>query len=164
MYDYDWGMRDDFMGQASILPSKLKFGESSDLVLTLVEAGEIQYDNFSHICTPFPSILSITCQQHKYFVTYLAMLYHIFLSLSGKSEYLGQLSLEVSLQTLSATSDTLVKEDIFRRLSSGLDLNAAARKLKGETWSAVVSVVLIEGKDLAQKDQERSSDPYCKFS
>ena len=39
VYDYDWGMRDDFMGQASILPSRLKSGEPTDMVLTLVEAG-----------------------------------------------------------------------------------------------------------------------------
>ena len=43
MYDYDWGLRDDFMGQAQIVLSPGNIGREQDMVLTLVESGQSQY-------------------------------------------------------------------------------------------------------------------------
>ena len=40
VYDYDWGLRDDFMGSVSLQLDSLQPGEATDLVLTLGEAGE----------------------------------------------------------------------------------------------------------------------------
>ena len=41
VYDYDWGLRDDFMGSVSLELDRLQPGEATDLVLTLGEAGEV---------------------------------------------------------------------------------------------------------------------------
>ena len=40
VYDYDWGLRDDFMGQAQIVLNPAKINQEEDLVITLVEAGQ----------------------------------------------------------------------------------------------------------------------------
>lgn len=44
MYDYDWGLRDDFMGQAQIQFSPSNINQDNDLVLTLIETGERHMD------------------------------------------------------------------------------------------------------------------------
>ena len=40
VYDYDWGLRDDFMGQAQIVLNPANINQEEDLVITLVEAGQ----------------------------------------------------------------------------------------------------------------------------
>ena len=46
---------------------------------------------------------------------------------------------------------------------SGLDaIKAAIGQGKRPPWSAVVNIVLVEGKDLKAMDLEGTSDPYCK--
>ena len=40
VYDYDWGLRDDFMGEASLPLGQLVPEKRNDLVLTLAETGE----------------------------------------------------------------------------------------------------------------------------
>ena len=39
VYDYDWGLRDDFMGEASLPLGQLVQKKRNDLVLTLAETG-----------------------------------------------------------------------------------------------------------------------------
>ena len=39
VYDYDWGLRDDFMGEASLPLGQLVPQKRNDLVLTLAEPG-----------------------------------------------------------------------------------------------------------------------------
>ena len=49
-------------------------------------------------------------------------------------------------------------------IASGASAPAERKKLKtSEKWSAIVGIVLIEGKDLLAMDIEGTSDPYCKF-
>ena len=42
VYDYDWGLRDDFMGEASLQLGQLVPQKRNDLVLTLAETGEVE--------------------------------------------------------------------------------------------------------------------------
>ena len=42
-------------------------------------------------------------------------------------------------------------------------LELAARKLGRAGWSSVVTILLVEGKELLAMDEEGTSDPYCKF-
>ena len=42
-------------------------------------------------------------------------------------------------------------------------LELAARRLGRAGWSAVVTVMLVEGRDMLAMDEEGTSDPYCKF-
>ena len=89
-------------------------------------------------------------------------------TLSGKSEYLGQISLEVNLIPLSPdspehrrVSQTQPSNSFAPSPARGLEL--AARKLKPGTWASKVHIVLVEGRDLLAMDEEGTSDPYCKF-
>ena len=122
---------------------------------------------------------------------------------SGKSEYLGQLSMELRLIPKSSSSDlprigTATSTSALASaaadaisgvanaavandgssikgylgsthgdslsISSGASAPADKKKTKtGEKWSAIVSIVLVEGKDLLAMDVEGTSDPYCKF-
>ena len=49
MYDYDWGLRDDFMGQAQIQFSPANIQQPSDMVLTLIETGNISFLFYTEI-------------------------------------------------------------------------------------------------------------------
>ncbi len=40
MYDYDWGMRDDFIGEASVDLRKLPLNLAQDLLLSLCDSGQ----------------------------------------------------------------------------------------------------------------------------
>ena len=121
---------------------------------------------------------------------------------NGKSEYLGQLSMEFRLipkesladlprlgtatssaaaasgnpQFVSVANPGLANDSNYTRgrsgstcadsmsIASGASAPAERKKVKSsEKWSAIVSIVLIEGKDLLAMDIEGTSDPYCKF-
>jgi hypothetical protein len=40
VYDYDWGMRDDFIGEASVDLRKLPLNLAQDLLLSLCDSGQ----------------------------------------------------------------------------------------------------------------------------
>ena len=86
---------------------------------------------------------------------------------SGKSEYLGQVSVSVRLVANEERAETPVDSGQSQAQSAavkGLEMAAtAARKLKPGTWSSTVNIALVEGKDLLAMDEEGTSDPYCKF-
>ncbi|KAK3913702.1 Multiple C2 and transmembrane domain-containing protein [Frankliniella fusca] len=48
----------------------------------------------------------------------------------------------------------------FQRNSKLSDVN---RRLKSQIWSSVVTIVLVEGRNLLPMNMEGTSDPYCKF-
>ncbi len=43
VFDYDFALRDDFIGEATISLSQLDIDLETDLVLTLVETGKFEY-------------------------------------------------------------------------------------------------------------------------
>jgi len=125
VYDYDWGLRDDFIGEASVDLRKLPENLAQDLLLTPVDAGH--------------------------------------------TEYLGQISLNVKLAPVKADLPLPVAHAHAHALSHSHTPSPvrgfvlAARKLKPGTWSAVVNILLVEGKELLAMDIQGTSDPYCKF-
>ncbi|CAH2231358.1 jg2604 [Pararge aegeria aegeria] len=53
---------------------------------------------------------------------------------------------------------------IHRYLLKNTRLSDVNKRLKAQIWSSVVTIVLVEAKNLPAMDVEtRSSDPYCKF-
>ena len=52
---------------------------------------------------------------------------------------------------------------MMSQLSHVRSLELAARKLGRAGWSAVVTVLLVEGREMLAMDEEGTSDPYCKF-
>ncbi|XP_071444418.1 multiple C2 and transmembrane domain-containing protein isoform X1 [Hetaerina americana] len=115
VFDYDWGLQDDFMGSAYLDLTTLEFNKATEITLSLSEAGK----------TP-------------------------------SNKYMGTLSLTVTL--IPRTQED--KDQYFQRNTKLSDVN---RRLKSQIWSSVVTIVLIEGKNLVAMDMDGLSDPYVKF-
>ncbi|KAL1493655.1 hypothetical protein ABEB36_009354 [Hypothenemus hampei] len=114
VFDYDWGLQDDFMGSAILDLTTLDLGRNNDLMLSLQDP-------------------------------------------SRPEVYLGEIFITATLYPKSQED----KEQYFQRNSRGQDVN---KRLKSQIWSSVVTIVLIEGKNLLACDPETgSSDPYVKF-
>jgi len=94
------------------------------------------------------------------------------------SEYLGQVELGLRLQSKCSSEEVVsfnapeVPMPFKASAAAGTAsasvgataLDVPPRKSRGQSsWSAVVNVVLIEGRDLMAMDVEGTSDPYCKF-
>ncbi|XP_076054770.1 multiple C2 domain and transmembrane region protein isoform X2 [Oratosquilla oratoria] len=113
VFDYDWGLQDDFMGMASIDLTTLELDRSEDVTLTLQEP--------------------------------------------GKHDYMGTVTLNLTL--VPKTQEE--KEQLLQR--GGSRLAEQQRRLKSQIWSSVVTIVLVEGKNLLPMDSDGTSDPYVKF-
>ncbi|XP_025988343.1 multiple C2 and transmembrane domain-containing protein isoform X6 [Solenopsis invicta] len=110
VFDYDWGLQDDFMGAALLDLTQLDLGHSQDITLELKDP--------------------VRPKQH-----------------------LGEIYLTATLWPRNQQE----KEQRTNRLA---DVN---RRLKSQIWSSVVTIVLVEAKNLLPMDIDGLSDPYVKF-
>ncbi|XP_076763941.1 multiple C2 domain and transmembrane region protein isoform X2 [Xylocopa sonorina] len=113
VFDYDWGLQDDFMGVAQLDLTQLDLGQSQDVVLEL--------------------------KDH-----------------SRPKQHLGEIYLTLTLWPKNQQE----KEQYFQRTNRLADVN---RRLKSQIWSSVVTIVLVEAKNLLPMDIDGLSDPYVKF-
>ncbi|XP_042872234.1 multiple C2 and transmembrane domain-containing protein-like isoform X5 [Penaeus japonicus] len=113
VFDYDWGLQDDFMGLAHIDLTTLELDKTQEITLTLQEP--------------------------------------------GKTKYMGVIYLSLTLQPKTQEE----KEQYLQR--GGSRLAEQQRRLKSQIWSSVVTIVLVEGKELLPMDPDGTSDPYVKF-
>ncbi|XP_046744360.1 multiple C2 and transmembrane domain-containing protein isoform X3 [Diprion similis] len=113
VFDYDWGLQDDFMGAAQLDLRQLELGYAQDVILELTDPARPR-------------------------------------------QHLGNICLTVTLWPRNQQD----KEQYFQRNTRLVDVN---RKLKSQIWSSVVTIVLVEAKNLLPMDIEGLSDPYVKF-
>ncbi|XP_045540273.1 multiple C2 and transmembrane domain-containing protein isoform X2 [Papilio machaon] len=114
VFDYDWGLQDDFMGMCYLDLTALELGRTQDLVLCLQDPNKPNQD-------------------------------------------MGEIVLNVTLWPKS-------QEDKDQYLLKNTRLSDVNKRLKAQIWSSVVTIVLVEAKNLQAMDVDtRSSDPYCKF-
>ncbi|XP_066589829.1 multiple C2 and transmembrane domain-containing protein isoform X2 [Prorops nasuta] len=113
VFDYDWGLQDDFMGAAQLDLTQLELGHSQDIVLQLKDPNR-------------------------------------------PKQHLGEIYLSATLWPRNQQE----KEQYFLRTNRLADVN---RKLKSQIWSSVVTIVLVEAKNLLPMDIDGLSDPYVKF-
>ncbi|XP_046427273.1 multiple C2 and transmembrane domain-containing protein isoform X3 [Neodiprion fabricii] len=113
VFDYDWGLQDDFMGSAQLDLRQLELGHAQDVILELTDPAR-------------------------------------------PTQHLGNIFLTVTLWPRNQQD----KEQYFQRNTRLVDVN---RKLKSQIWSSVVTIVLVEAKNLLPMDIEGLSDPYVKF-
>ncbi|KAM6149131.1 multiple C2 and transmembrane domain-containing protein 1 isoform 10-T10 [Erethizon dorsatum] len=109
VFDYDFGLQDDFMGSAFLDLTQLELNRSTDVTLTLKDPHYPDHD-------------------------------------------LGIILLSVVLTP---------KEGESRDVSQSLRLSDQHRK--SHLWRGIVSITLIEGRDLKAMDSNGLSDPYVKF-
>ncbi|XP_003396582.1 multiple C2 and transmembrane domain-containing protein isoform X5 [Bombus affinis] len=113
VFDYDWGLQDDFMGVAQLDLTQLDLGQSQDVMLELKDHNR-------------------------------------------PKQHLGEIYLTVTLWPRNQQE----KEQYFQRTNRLADVN---RRLKSQIWSSVVTIVLVEAKNLLPMDIDGLSDPYVKF-
>ncbi|XP_063988122.1 multiple C2 and transmembrane domain-containing protein isoform X1 [Diachasmimorpha longicaudata] len=113
VFDYDWGLQDDFMGAAPLELTQLELGQPQDITLELKDPARPR-------------------------------------------QHLGEIFLTVTLWPRNQQE----KEQYFQRTNRLADVN---RRLKSQIWSSVVTIVLVEAKNLIPMDIDGESDPYVKF-
>ncbi|CAB0038912.1 unnamed protein product [Trichogramma brassicae] len=113
VFDYDWGLQDDFMGAAPLDLTKLELGQMQDFTLELKDPARPQ-------------------------------------------RQLGDIFISATLWPKNQQE----KEQYFQKSSRLADVN---RRLKSQIWSSVVTIVLIQAKNLIPMDIDGTSDPYVKF-
>ncbi|XP_030049257.1 multiple C2 and transmembrane domain-containing protein 1 isoform X2 [Microcaecilia unicolor] len=111
VFDYDFGLQDDFMGSAFLDLTALDFNRPNDVTLTLKDPRHPDHD-------------------------------------------LGSIFLSVELYPRDADQ----KEVLQTQSSRPLDVHR-----KSQLWTGIVSITLIEGRDLKAMDSNGLSDPYVKF-
>ncbi|KAK8403176.1 hypothetical protein O3P69_000995 [Scylla paramamosain] len=115
VFDYDWGLQDDFMGLATIDLTTLDLDKCTAVELPLSEPRK------------------------------------------ASPPYMGKLYMSLTLQPKTQEE----KEQYLQR--GGSRLAEQQRRLKSQIWSSVVTIVLVEGKNLLPMDADGTSDPYVKF-
>ncbi|KAF7989203.1 hypothetical protein HCN44_007733 [Aphidius gifuensis] len=113
VFDYDWGLQDDFMGAAPLDLTLLELGHAQDIVLSLKDPAKPRQN-------------------------------------------LGEIFLTVTLWPRNQQE----KEQYLQRSNRLADVN---KRLKSQIWSSVVTIVLIEAKNLLPTDIDGHPDPYVKF-
>ncbi|XP_053994551.1 multiple C2 and transmembrane domain-containing protein isoform X5 [Hylaeus volcanicus] len=113
VFDYDWGLQDDFMGAAQLELTQLDLGQPQDIVLELKDPAR-------------------------------------------PKQHLGEIYVSATLWPRNQQE----KEQYFQRTNRLADVN---RRLKSQIWSSVVTIVLVEAKNLLPMDIDGLSDPYVKF-
>ncbi|KAH0809663.1 hypothetical protein GEV33_013128 [Tenebrio molitor] len=114
VFDYDWGLQDDFMGSATLDLTSLDLGRPTDVTLALQDPDRPEAP-------------------------------------------LGEVVMTVTLYPKSQED----KEQYYQKNSRIADVN---KRLKSQIWSSVVTIALVEGKNLLACDPETgTSDPYVKF-
>ncbi|XP_050310849.1 multiple C2 and transmembrane domain-containing protein isoform X4 [Anthonomus grandis grandis] len=114
VFDYDWGLQDDFMGSSILDLTTLELNRSNELALALQDPSRPDFD-------------------------------------------LGEIFISATLYPKSQED----KEQYFQKNTRSQDVN---KRLKSQIWSSVVTIVLIEGRNLLACDPETgTSDPYVKF-
>ncbi|XP_011632616.1 multiple C2 and transmembrane domain-containing protein isoform X5 [Pogonomyrmex barbatus] len=113
VFDYDWGLQDDFMGAAMLDLTQLDLGHPHDIILELKDPDR-------------------------------------------PKQHLGEIYLTATLWPRNQQE----KEQYFQRTNRLADVN---RRLKSQIWSSVVTIVLVEAKNLLPMDIDGLSDPYVKF-
>ncbi|XP_051028484.1 multiple C2 and transmembrane domain-containing protein 1 isoform X3 [Acomys russatus] len=111
VFDYDFGLQDDFMGSAFLDLTQLELNTSTDVTLTLKDPHYPDHD-------------------------------------------LGIILLSVIL-----TPKEVEPRDVFQTQS----LRLSEQHRKSHLWRGIVSITLIEGRDLKAMDSNGLSDPYVKF-
>ncbi|XP_015306949.2 multiple C2 and transmembrane domain-containing protein 1 isoform X22 [Macaca fascicularis] len=124
VFDYDFGLQDDFMGSAFLDLTQLELNRPTDVTLTLKDPHYPDHD------------LGII------------LLSVILIPKEGESRDVTMLMRKSWKRSSKFQTQSLRLSDLHR---------------KSHLWRGIVSITLIEGRDLKAMDSNGLSDPYVKF-
>ncbi|XP_021568160.1 multiple C2 and transmembrane domain-containing protein 1 isoform X4 [Carlito syrichta] len=124
VFDYDFGLQDDFMGSAFLDLTQLELNRSTDVTLTLKDPHYPDHD------------LGII------------LLSVVLTPKEGESRDVTMLMRKSWKRSSKFQTQSLRLSDLHR---------------KSHLWRGIVSITLIEGRDLKAMDSNGLSDPYVKF-
>ncbi|XP_031529776.1 multiple C2 and transmembrane domain-containing protein 1 isoform X2 [Vicugna pacos] len=143
VFDYDFGLQDDFMGSAFLDLTQLELNRPTDVTLTLKDPHYPDHDLgiilLSVVLTPKEEHRDVTMLMRK--------------SWKRSSKELSENEVVGSYVS--------VKSFFWRFQTQSLRLSDVHRK--SHLWRGIVSITLIEGRDLKAMDSNGLSDPYVKF-
>ncbi|KAM6149133.1 multiple C2 and transmembrane domain-containing protein 1 isoform 12-T12 [Erethizon dorsatum] len=131
VFDYDFGLQDDFMGSAFLDLTQLELNRSTDVTLTLKDPHYPDHD------------LGII------------LLSVVLTPKEGESR-------DVELSENEVVGSYFSVKSFFWRFQSQ-SLRLSDQHRKSHLWRGIVSITLIEGRDLKAMDSNGLSDPYVKF-
>ncbi|XP_048667400.1 multiple C2 and transmembrane domain-containing protein 1 isoform X13 [Marmota marmota marmota] len=131
VFDYDFGLQDDFMGSAFLDLTQLDLNRSTDVTLTLKDPHYPDHD------------LGII------------LLSVILTPKEGESR-------DVELSENEVVGSYFSVKSFFWRFQTQ-SLRLSDQHRKSHLWRGIVSITLIEGRDLKAMDSNGLSDPYVKF-
>ncbi|XP_071995798.1 multiple C2 and transmembrane domain-containing protein 1 isoform X3 [Engystomops pustulosus] len=134
VFDYDFGLQDDFMGSAFLELTTLELQNTKDVALNLKDPQHPE-----HLLGTIYLSVFLSPKDNGYIDTPLSMLKSSESNMTIKKNW--KRSSKFETQSLRIT-------DLHR---------------KSHLWRGVVSITLIEGQDLKAMDTNGLSDPYVKF-
>ncbi|XP_040584780.1 multiple C2 and transmembrane domain-containing protein 1 isoform X6 [Mesocricetus auratus] len=140
VFDYDFGLQDDFMGSAFLDLTQLELNRSTDVSLTLKDPHYPDHD------------LGI-------------ILLSVILTPKEGEPRDVQSSIHSFLHWRICDIKTVLMRKSWKRSSKfqTQSLRLSDQHRKSHLWRGIVSITLIEGRDLKAMDSNGLSDPYVKF-
>nr|XP_031529791.1 multiple C2 and transmembrane domain-containing protein 1 isoform X5 [Vicugna pacos] len=159
VFDYDFGLQDDFMGSAFLDLTQLELNRPTDVTLTLKDPHYPDHDLgiilLSVVLTPKEEHRDVQSSIHSFLHWRICEIKTMLMRKSWKRS-----SKELSENEVVG-SYVSVKSFFWRFQTQSLRLSDVHRK--SHLWRGIVSITLIEGRDLKAMDSNGLSDPYVKF-
>ncbi|XP_032332065.1 multiple C2 and transmembrane domain-containing protein 1 isoform X1 [Camelus ferus] len=160
VFDYDFGLQDDFMGSAFLDLTQLELNRPTDVTLTLKDPHYPDHDLgiilLSVVLTPKEGEhRDVQSSIHSFLHWRICEIKTMLMRKSWKRS-----SKELSENEVVG-SYVSVKSFFWRFQTQSLRLSDVHRK--SHLWRGIVSITLIEGRDLKAMDSNGLSDPYVKF-
>nr|XP_055168877.1 multiple C2 and transmembrane domain-containing protein 1 isoform X6 [Nyctereutes procyonoides] len=144
VFDYDFGLQDDFMGSAFLDLTQLELNRPTDVTLTLKDP---HYPDHYLGIILLSVILTPKEGEHRDVTMLMRKSWKRSSKDLSENEVVG--------------SYFSVKSFFWRFQTQSLRLSDVHRK--SQLWRGIVSITLIEGRDLKAMDSNGLSDPYVKF-
>ncbi|NXV24769.1 MCTP1 protein, partial [Cepphus grylle] len=159
VFDYDFGLQDDFIGSAFLDLTSLELNRQTDVTLSLKDSHYPDHDLgsilLSVLLTPREEQREVTMLMRKSWKRSSKVTFSMWTGNLWHRIYSPSSCVLMTLFCVSSNQNHETFQTQSLRLS---DLHR-----KSQLWRGIVSITLIEGRELKAMDANGLSDPYVKF-